>query len=252
MSLSLDNHPDTGRFLLLLKKISDQATEEHVQTMVFLLRQKITRKNAEKCKKLLDIFDLLIKKTLLTPDDMEYMENIVRDTWGDDFLQLKPLFDEYYGVAKPVPNKRHRAPRLASNTGSSPMSTFSTLTSDRSKSSPSTASSYSLRSRETSSTCTQNISERFMHVFEYTALHLESDWLVLARLMEIPEGKVSDIAKIGGVCDNAMSVMRIWYHKQSRPSVTEFRKLLKLIPRNDISDDIREMMQKEQVRQFVR
>lgn len=251
-SLDLSQHPDTGRFLLLLKKISDLADKEHIKGMKFLLMTTITPKNLEKCEDMMDIFTRLKQKALLTPDRLEYLKDLVFKTWGDNIQDISNIFDEYEG--RRLANQRVQLQTEHSSRSSSDPTTLVSRYSPTMRSSTkhsmlsaSTQASYasSLRSRG-DHTLRVTLPPRFQQVFEHTASRLGADWQVLARVMDIAEARISDIDAESKAYDKSMLVLMDWYSKQNKPSVTTFRRLLKAIPRNDIADDIKEMFQSKQ------
>lgn len=247
-SLDLSQHPDTDRFLNLLKKISDIADEDKFRSMKFLLISTITPKNLEKCKDMMDIFTRLMQKALLTPDRMDYLKTLVQDTWSDS-KDMSYLFEEYEGKGKSIQRQRATQSIRSSRGPATLVSHYSpTMRSSMRQTMSSTstaATSYSSHIRHGTERSYQGrtIQPRFQQVFEHTASRLGTDWQVLARLMDIPEYKLDAIDRGGTAYDKAMVVLKEWYISQTKPSVTELRRLLKVIPRNDIADDIKEKFQ---------
>lgn len=208
---------DTHKFLKLLNRISQSANSDHLKSAKFLLKDRISRKQLEKCEDMKDIFDKLLAKALIAPDDTLILRELISEVFDEEIIHMLDLYE------KKVDSMNNQQFNQKSKDGGHARCTDTTPTHPR-------------------KSVTSNlvvIPVKFQVQFEYTAKRLAGDWRIMARFAGLYDEEIYRIANDHETDHiRALAVMKEWFSKQKDASSKQFRQLLRRIPRNDIADDL--------------
>ncbi|XP_067941466.1 FAS-associated death domain protein-like [Watersipora subatra] len=216
MTMAMDSSND--RFLLLLNRISQRANNDHLKVARFILRDKITRRQMEQCSDMRDIFDKLLTKEHIAPDNTELLKHVATQVFGD--RDVDKMIEMYERGEQDIIE-----PSWPESKGS------------RTSKASSTVNKKALNSTDT--TGVSRIPSKFNKIFEHTAKHIGDDWKSLARFMGLLENDIDNITReIEGNFEQSQKAMHMWWNQQEKASSKQFKRLLRRIPRNDIADDL--------------
>lgn len=221
----------TSRFLRLLANIARYAKSEHVKTMKFIMKDKITKRELESCEDMMDIFEKMMNRVFISPEK-ENLSALKELIMGEIFHgdgEVKRMFDEYENIP-PVVEPRVDEVDNTNRTDdcSSQHSGFTSL--------EDLGHADNQRVQKAST-----VSPRFTDAFTYASKHMGYDWKVFARLVGLGQSEIISIqeAHKGNAEQQSFETFCMWYKRQNFASMTEFRKVLRDIPRNDIADAIK-------------
>lgn len=235
---------DGIRFRRLLNKVSTHADASHIKTAKFMLGGTISRKQLEQCVDMKDIFERLMMKELIAPDNVGKLRQLLKDTF--DNVEIMNMLEEYERSADCTPAVS-RLPRAGTQeTKSNDLVSRSQSSTEFRHTNPSSNKwSKSNASSRPSALVTGDESAVYRKLqphFDYAAKHLGKEWKILARLMNLTEDDIRHVEEhCGGYDAQSQVVMKMWLTREENCSAREFRRLLRRIPRNDIADELHDI-----------
>lgn len=222
---------DNSRFLLLLASISRQAKSEHVKTLKFVMMEKLTKRELESCEDMMDIFEKMMNRLIISSekDSLHVFRNLIIDDIFRGDREVIKLFDDYENYPQ------YEEPCVTIDESISRM--------DCSLSSEHNFTSLERLGRKPGDNTERQSAknDRFERAFKYASQHLGHDWEIFARLMGLGQSEIISIKELhkGKTEEQCYETFSAWYSRQTFASMTEFRKVLRAIPRNDIADELK-------------